>query len=243
MDTKTLFVGALAVIGLFAFQLQGCTVGGYTIGKMIDSSKPDTTFVTGSQPESLKSGKEVEVTLIDGSQVTGKYLGLDRVSREGYAELYEDFRQQNRDAASLPPLESEMEITLKSGIKGERQLWGFDRNPDLGAFISVSMVGDTTSGIVQLSDVDRVVDADGNTTQGEILRKLASGNQIPLPQAISVQDLSGTQQIPIHNVRQIGVKNKKNARWVGLGVGAGIDVAVIVGAIWVAVEKEKSFSW
>lgn len=243
MNTKTLRAAVLSVIGFFVFQLQGCTLGGYTVGNMIDSSKPDTTFVAGSELESLKSGKQVKVTLVDGSQVTGKYLGFDQVPREEYAELYESFRQQNRDAASLPPLESKTEITLKSGIKGERQLWGFDRKPDLGPFISVRFAGDTTSGVVQLSEVDRVIDANGNTTRGETLRKLASENQIPLLQAIVVQDLSGTQQIPIHSVRQIGVKNKKIARWVGLGLGAGIDAAVIVGAIWFAVEKEKSFSW
>jgi hypothetical protein len=241
MNTKTLHAAVLSVILLFVFQLQGCTVGGYTIGKMIDSSKPDTTFVAGSQLESLKAGKEVKIMLIDGSQVTGKYLGFDQVSREQYAELYESFRQQNLDAASLPALETNMEITLKSGIKGERQLWDFDRNPDLGTFISVKMVGDTTSGIVQISEVDRVIDANGNTTEGEILRKLASENQIPLIQAITVKDNSGTQQIPVHSVHQIAVKNKKIARWVGLGLGAGIDVAAIAIAIGVSIAKEKAF--
>ena len=211
------------------------------MGSIIDRSRPDSTFVTGRQLERIKPGKEIRVTLTDGSQLTGEYLGIDQVPKGEYAEMYESFRRQDPDGASLPALGSDVEIALKSGQKGERQLWGFDRKPELGSFISVGWTRDTTSGTVPLSDIARITDAGGNVTEGESLRSLASENRIPCLSAMAVQDHTSTKRVAFTRVDRVAMKNKKTARWVGLGVGAAIDVAAIAVAGAVVVRGLKGY--
>lgn len=245
MQTKILPVLVFFAAAIVVLQLNGCSLIGFGIGSAIDSRKSDTIFIPGWKVEAIKPGEQIRVILRDGKEVEGKYVGLNRVPPKEYAKRYADFRKQRQEELFLPALGDSITITMKSGAQGQRILSGFDHqylattlegetdtsHAFASYIMSVRQMGDTTTGIVLLKKVDKIVDSDGNVVKGEDLQRLAFEGGIPLLSAIAIEHLLTTTQVAMNEVHQIEVPKKGSAKWTGLAIGAAIDVFIIVVAL------------
>lgn len=239
MKTKIIWALQLFVLSLIVVQSNGCSVIGYTIGAIDDARKPDTSYVPAWNVKIIQPGSQIRVVLKDGDEVIGKYAGLRRVAKEKYAKRYTKFREEKEGEVFLPALGDRITTTMKSGRQAEREFLGFDYQyvgmeleeriaSKLAAsapIISVRQVGDTTSGAIFLKNIERIVDSDGNVTEGKALARLASEGQIPFLSGILIMKGLVPTQVSMENVRQIEVLNKKDAKRKGLLIGLGLDCA------------------
>jgi len=89
-----------------------------------------------------------------------------------------------------------------------------------------------------LKSIDKITDAEGEVTEGDLLQRLAAEGQVPFMSAIAIQDSTGMTRIPINNIQRVELKKRRIARWVGLGVGIAVDITVI--SIYIAI---RSIEW
>jgi hypothetical protein len=237
MKVKMLYSLACLTVAAVLLQVQGCTVGGYTIGSVIDG--PDSTIVPAERAKTIKLGKQVRVVLSDGGQITGEYMGPDRVAEEEYARMYSSFRKQHKDSVFLPALGGKIEIVPTFGKRVHRQLLGFDCEAGSDQFVLVRSEADTTSRMVLLRSIDKIADAEGDVTDGDLLQRLAAEGQVPSMAAIAIQDSTGMTRIPINNIQRVELKKRRIARWIGLGVGIAVDITVI--SIYIAIRSIRWF--
>jgi hypothetical protein len=221
--------------------MNSCSLIGLGIGAAIDSSKPDQVLIPGWVIQKVKPGTQIRVFLNSGDIVSGKFLKVERVQEEEYAERYANSRRQKQEEFLLPALGDDIAITLKSGVYSEREFLGFDYYyapqrmeaekesvPTVPISILVGVKGDTLRGRVPLILVKEILDSYQNVMEVKALEKLASQGQIPFLSAIAIQELDTKRLIALDMVYHIEYKNKKHAKWVGLGIGAAIDVTLII---------------
>jgi hypothetical protein len=245
MKTRALCAIVLLVAAAAALAANGCSVIGYTMGVIDDARKPDTSYVPAWNAEVIKPGSQIKVVLNDGKQLTGEYAGLRRIRKEKYANRYAEFREQKHGETFIPALGDTITITMKSGRQTERELLGFDYQyvgmelkgqiaSKLAAsapIVSVREVGDTASSALFLKNIEKIVDSDGNVTEGEALARLASEGQIPFLSGILVVKGLVPTQVPADNVRRIEVANQKDAKLKGLRTGLALDVGAAIVAL------------
>lgn len=240
MQGKALLVLALCTV--VALAANGCSVIGLGVGAISDSAKPDSLTVPGWEVQTVKPGREMKLTLRDGEQLAGKFAGVDPAPKEQYAERYANSREQTKKEVPLPALGERVDVTLNSGVQGERELLGFDyqyataktKGKDVPSpvtshcAISVRQPGDTTSANVLVSDIDRIVDGEGIVVKGSMLEQLTSEGRVPFLSAIAIHDLSGRRQIGMEQVKRIELKNKKHDKWKFAAFGALFDATLII---------------
>ena len=242
IQTKLSLAIVLLVAAAVVLQLSGCSLIGFGVGSIIDASKSDSLLIPGWRIETIKPGEGIRVLLKNGEEVRGTYMGHNPIPQEKYAARYADFQRSKQEELSIPALGDSITITLESGTQGKRLLLGFDHQYLSGKLkqeadsalglssyiISVKHMHDTTSGMVFLHRVDKIVDSRGNEVKGKILQRLAYQREIPLLSSLAVKQQIKTVHIPMEEVYQIEVPKKGNLKWTGLAIGAAVDVLVII---------------
>ena len=235
----------LALCTVVGLATNGCSVIGLGIGAISDSAKPDSLTVPGWEVQTVKPGREIKLTLRDGERLTGKFAGVDSVPEGQYVQRYTVCREQTGKETPLPALGEKIDVTLNSGVQGERELLGFDYQYAAAktkgkevptpvtshCAISVRHPGNTTSGNVLVSDIERIVNKEGEVIKGPTLERLVSGGQVPFLSAIAIHGLSGRRQIGMEQVKRIELKNKKRDKWKFAAFGALFDVTLIIAAL------------
>jgi len=214
---------ALLVAAGSTILFNGCCVIGFGVGDAIDGSKLDQLSVNGWKEETIKSGSQMEIFLKDGTQLSGKYVGLERVSEEEYAERYAKSRKQNLEEVILPLLGDSI---IFSGVSTEEarlyEFLGFGYKT-----VMLKVAGSTDISEVRLDVLRYAEDSCGNVFELEAIEKLISEGKIPLLSAIVIQSEAGRREVAIENVYQIQVHIKRHGgRWMGLLVGAAVDAIV-----------------
>lgn len=232
---------SLFAAAALALAVNGCSVICFGLGAAVDAEGPDTITVSAWKTEEIKPGASVRVILENGTEVSGKYRGTDRISEQEYADKYAGFREQKKQELILPLLGDSIAVTVKSGSQEMRRFMGFDYRyvtiePEeetptsiagTSRILAMRTEGDTTSGFLLVSDIDQILDARGNVVEVESLQRLASTGQVPVYAAIAVEDSLGERLIPIHEIDEIVAPKKKTAKWVGLALGLGIDFVIL----------------
>jgi hypothetical protein len=232
----------ILLTAVMALAVNGCSVIGLGIGAVSDSRKPDSLMIPCCQITTIKPGSEMNVILVEGEPVRGALVSLDSVTAESYAQRYSRYKEDNRADLPLPSLGESVEITLKSGVRGERELVGFDYKyttkrpkgkitPVATSYNSAMVVrqeSDTTLGKVLLSQLNQVTDADGNVIQGETLESMAKSGQLPFLSSLALVDSAGYKHIPMDKVKRVELKNKKHDKWKALVAGAVFDSFLII---------------
>lgn len=238
---------ALALLAFVAviLAISGCSVIGFTIGAISDASKPDTITVPGWELELVETGRPIRVTLKNGDWVEGRFAGIAHLPEAEYVKTYGTFRDENLDELILPAWGDTIIITMKNQVEGHRQFLGFDYYyaqvreetkaiSELGAgahVVYVSVVDDTVTGQVLVSEIEKITDKGRNQLKGEDLRWFLAQGQTPLLSAITVEGLTDTTHIPMDQVLQIEVKTKKTGAKTGFLAGAFLDVIIIAVAL------------
>jgi len=237
-------IALLAVAIMIILTINSCSVIGFSVGAMKDNSKPDSLRIAGFEAEKIKPVKNVKITMNDGKQLRGKYRGIHLLPREEYTQRYNAIREKSSPDFIVPKLNGDIIMTLNSGKQVEREFLGFDfgnqpilledtsiTNPLFNLRILTKVKGSPGSQNFPSRIVDKISDREGNVYQARNLEKLALEGQIPFSSAITFENQDSMLLIPGEEVSRIELKNGKNAKWIGLGIGAVIDAGLIIIAV------------
>jgi hypothetical protein len=222
---KILILLLFGTVAIFGYS--GCTAIGYSIGEGIDSQRPDYDTIPGSHVASIEQGKDIKLTMETGEELKGEYLGVDMVAASQYAESYNEVRERYQKDIRLPALGDSISfITQNFGREYKGEFSGFENQ-----YMWIMVMG--ISGIlrekIDMSKLEKITVAGGNLIEVQKLINLSLGGKIPgLYTEVTLRTDSDTSRIPTANVSRIEIPNRKNGRWVGLGIGALIDAAIII---------------
>jgi hypothetical protein len=225
----------LLVVGAI-FGNSGCTAIGFGVGAAIDSSKPDYVTIPGWRAASIKRGKDIKLTKNNGEELKGEYLGLDTVAVSQYAQWYNESREKCQRDVLLPGLGDTISFTVLTRAKEYKgEFLGFDNQYIL---VRLVVIGGMVNEKIDMNNLERITDKNGNLIEVRKLKDLSLEGKIPVASTMTVKTNVDTIRVPIAAVSQIKIPNEKNAKWVGLGIGALVDVAIVV-AVGIFVSNMK----
>lgn len=227
--------GALALLALNS-ALSGCTLIGYGLGSAIDSSSKRTFGPEVFAPESagrdtLKSGTKLKLNLRDGEVVEGKYLGVERLPAEEYAQVYAGARERYQLQSALPEPGDTVTLALVTGRVLEGELLGFEGRRWV-IFRRETLLR------VAAADVVEMTDGGDCSVSGETLDRLLSSGAVPTMSALALEVVVSEGRtrreerrlIPLDSILSATYK-PTSGRTVGTLAGLAIDVVALIGAI------------
>jgi hypothetical protein len=223
MKTRIIHGFALILAIVLLFQISGCSIIGVGFGAYEDGSKPDTLFIQDWKIKGVEPGSKINIILNDGNLVSGKYIGLEKVTTEEYTESYARSREQNIKEVILPELGDSITVIDTIGRQWVCEFSGFDYHN----FMSVQQKGQTEPSITVLGLVGKILDRDGNVIEVDKIRNLMTEGKLPLLSAIVVQGEVGRIQVPMDKVRQIKVRVDKHNALIGFLIGAVVDSLLV----------------
>ena len=212
-----------------SFLLNSCSLIGFGIGSAIDSKTPKTSKIYKNQIDTLEIGNKVEITLFNGNKKYGRFDGIVYAYDPDRLQKYQKIKDSLSGKVTLPNQNDTLLIYLiREKNVGKLGLFkGFES----GKLWYKHFYSDDCSE-VELSLIDNfMVNYKYNVDSLQInnlIRKQKFPNLIYLK--IDTQEET-SENIPLNSVRKIQVMNKRNAKFVGLGVGLAIDVIISVMAI------------
>lgn len=211
------------LVACLAAAVGGCTLVGLGLGARSDkNAKKTRKTVTSWQFELLKVGDKVDVQLLDGGHVTGKYAGLDQVPAEEYAQVYA--RSREAADAELPPLGARVKIVTNDATTPDSELLGFDPG-------QIVVRRAKALWRIEVAKTESILDQEGGGVAGPALARLMNDGKLPFLSRLAVENNSGRVRVPFTDVAQVAVVNGGNAGKVtGLLVGAAVDTAIIIAA-------------
>jgi hypothetical protein len=227
---------ALILIMVWVWQFCGCSAIGLGIGALSDSKKPNQ--VPGWEVEKVQPGKTVTLVLRDSSQIKGKFIGLEKLQDQEYAETYNQIRELKPDGVVLPKLDDTVSITTEAGKKFEGEFFGFDEG-----YIPVRIIGRNITNQISINNIKRIEQREGNAISKTMIEKLLTDGRIPSRSMIVMKNELGKTRTKIEKISQIQNPVKKNGKWIGLGIGAAIDAAVLIVLHNYSHESTWGFPW
>jgi hypothetical protein len=226
----------VALPGLIVSQ-SACTAIGYGIGSAIDSGSRQRLAPESFAPDTIEPGKTLKLRLRDGGVVEGKYLGLEPLPAEEYAARYAWTREQHLVNVPLPELGDTVTLCMTWGGELDAEFLGFDLYKVL-----VRKLGEPGPESVRPGDIDMLRVRGNAAIGGETLALLLSEGAFPFHSAVAMQVqpaiglAGGKRLLPMDEVLFIEW-NSGTARTAGTIVGATIDVAILVAAVYCAASE------
>lgn len=218
MKSKLLFAAGILTIGAAVIlNIHSCSVIGYGIGAMADSSQPDKNSIDFAQLKTMTPSFPVVIIMRDSNQINGKYLGTEMIPVSEYAEAYSQTRETMKAIHYLPALGDSFDLPSKEKVS----FFGFDRDRILFKDKRGTIRGGS------IANIDSLVDCGGNITDFKIVNKLIEEGKIPLVTAINIMDATETKRIRLDNIEEIQIMAKKQGRLTGFLIGAVIDLLMI----------------
>ena len=225
MKTRNLFGLALILAIVLLFLISGCSLIGAGLGAIVDHSRPDTLFFESWMIKAVNPGSRINIILNGGNLVNGKYIGLEKVTTEEYAESYARSRNQNLKEVVLPELGDSIKVIDTLGRQWVCEFSGFDYHN----FMSVREKGQTGPSMAGLNLIGKILDSDGNFIEVDKIRNLMTEGKLPLLSSIVVQSKVGRIPVSMEKVHQIQVTVNKHGVLIGFLIGAVVDLLLIYG--------------
>ncbi len=172
---------------------------------------------------SLDSGETIEVYLKGGKGVTGVFLGTCSDPPEVYQDRYERWRASAADPESIPALGEQLTIMVATeaqpGVSGK--LLGLD--PE--SILALRSGGLDTLNL-WMPSVSYVFDSKGDRLELAKLRMEMKEGTAPMMSSLRLGDLTGETRISLGDIDHVQVPVVRWRKWVGLAVGAGVDIAL-----------------
>ncbi|UCD05385.1 MAG: hypothetical protein JSV98_09750, partial [candidate division WOR-3 bacterium] len=227
MKMKFIVYGlSVFVIIAAILHFSGCSYIGYSIGKRIDDSRPDSIAIPGWELETIKEGTQIDIILSNGTIVSGEYAGFGSESADEYAVRFKERREALSEEVVLPNLGDSIILSMDNAKEYTVAFAGFGRD----SIIIQSLVS-TVREEVALSIVERITDTKGNTLESAVIRALILENKIPYRTTVLIKEGAKITSVALDMVKQVQIQFEKNAKKIGLLIGAVIDVAIIVGVL------------
>lgn len=244
MRSKVLSVIFLLVTVGTTFLLNSCTLinTGCAVAENYNAPYKDVT-VSRSGLEKAKTGSKIIVNLKDSTIVSGKYLGIDSIPNEKYAEKYAELQRQMPEGSFLPPTGDTITASSKISTQSNLRFYGFDNEN-----ILLSPIESDNAKKLKLEFLENIKDKRGNIIKGETIRKLIYENEIPplFLSRISIEehtqwkdawgvelDSIDKKLIYMNNIDQIQIKATKLHALGCFALGLVADAA-IVGLFFIA---------
>ena len=222
MPTRDLLLTALIAV-YASIQFSGCSLINFTIGAVIDGVSTDEYVFTASGVDSITRGSSVEVLRVDSSIVSGDFQGKGFAASEEYAVQYEQFINSLPTGTAWPALGDSISIDVKHGALGRKTLSGALLGFGTGV-IRVELPGWDEPAAVLVEAVD-TIRYNNSFVDGDVLRNLMSAGLVPFRSTIvTITTKHGSQAIQLSEILEVRQPNPNYAKWIGLGVGAVVDI-------------------
>ena len=242
MFNKTNLVLILIIPVLLSLQTGCASLTGYTVGSLIDNSNKSTTNIPIHKIPKLKEGQKLIVFTEKDSITEGFFYSLDTLSDSVYQS---HFQNDENNQNYTPKVSENISITLLKKEKLEGTFKGYDfiytpyQNKNfgvrIGEYIPVKCLlkkkeNKTTVGI-PLNAVYKIENDNNELCDGQLLRNMAMANQLPMRSSIKLFASDSLINIPVDKIKYLEIESKKKGKYIGLGIGAVIDISVIILAI------------
>jgi hypothetical protein len=233
-------LASIAFAASLCIQVAGCSIIGLTAGAIIDASAPDEKRINPWEIGSAKPGSYATISLKDGRSVFGRYQDFAPLSEDDYGKSYDLLRDQEQDWMALPRLGETVDIYYRGTDSRRSAFFGFDYRyrSVVGAsanelsynfqFLVLDGISASSNRYIFLCDVDTLVNGDKTVLAGNDLRLLSSEGMLPLRSTVALETTNGIESIPFGSIDKALVPNKRHAKWVGLGLGFIVDVAIAI---------------
>jgi hypothetical protein len=218
---------SLSLFVLPYFVLTGCSLVGFAIGRAIDNG---ARSVTG--PGALHTtarGTALEIVTRNGWTGSGTFDGFQDAASPGagYREVYAALHLALPPSAWMPRIGDTVSLAL-SADRGERVVFqgiSFGR-------IYFSAPPDAAVRFRSLSTVQSLAGRGGESISREDIARLLAESVLPAADTIVVRnEEAGAVPLPLWQVQEVKfVRPANTARWIGLGIGLVVDIALIAQA-------------
>ena len=89
---------------------------------------------------------------------------------------------------------------------------------------------------IDMNNLERITDKNGNVIEVRKLKNLSSEGKIPAASTVVVKTNVDTIRVPTATVSQIEIPSDKNAKWAGLGIGAVVNLAIVM-AVYISMSN------
>jgi len=211
---------ARGLVGLLSVPLAGCTFWGWLIGHQADKNAAPKT-VPPLEVVRLDKGRGVELTLRDGSQVSGRFDGLEPIPQSQYRDRWKESLQALAPATLVPGLGA-AQLRTKGGKESEVTLVGL-----LPGALRIRTGRSATVGAVTLDSVATLGVPGGGSIDGATLARLAQEGRLPFLDGVALKAKDGTRQVvPLESVRSGSFKHGHGAL-IGALTGLAIDGLIV----------------
>jgi hypothetical protein len=216
---------ALPLIGAsFLSFLSGCTVVGLMAGLSADHLNAHRNIhATWQSPDSIPKECVVEITLTDGSKLTGQYRGVGELSTQDYTAQYNHAIEQLQDCGKLPRLSDRLKVVRKQGptVKGRFQGFG------PGSVIVSPFLGPRAD--VRFTEIESFTNDQGESYDLKTIYDLMESRQLPIRTTVRLQTETVTVAIPLLEVQEFHAGPKNTHKWLNrMAKGFAMDAATVI---------------
>ena len=202
----------------------GCSVIGFGLGSAIDNSRPDKETIPVGTAMNLKPGDEIRISLVDSKVIEGIYKESTLLDSTTYASRCQGFLDSVRADVTFPKPGD----TLFLHMKGSKLQFPYlFRGYGMG-YLKLLLPDKSLNTTIALADLTGLENREGKMFDLGMLDRMSNACQPPGTMFLVIQTSFGTQRVPLENIDRVEKPNSKYARWIGLGIGAPIDIAVVV---------------
>jgi len=222
-------IGLLISISSIFYLISSCSLIGFGIGAGVDKKKPKTNSIYKNQINTLELGSNVEIILNDRNKKYGKYGGILYEYDSGGIQEYQMIKEALADEVILPNQNDTLMIYL-SNEKNTGKL-GLFKGFESGKLWYKYFYSEDFSS-VELSLVDNFTVNYENNVDSVQINNILIKQKFPNLLHLKVNTKPETiEYIPLVAISKIEVTNKRNAKFIGLGVGIAIDAIITAAAI------------
>ena len=220
-----------------SFLLNSCSLIGFGIGAAVDSKTPKTSNIYKNQIDTLEIGNKVEIILFDGKKKYGKFGGIVEVYDQNFHREYNIIKNSLASQVNMPNVNDTLLIFL-SNEKNVGKL-GLFKGFESGRLWYKHFYSNEYSDI-ELARIDNfIINYEYNVDSVQI-NDLIVKQTFPNFMHLKIDTHNKTSEnLPLVAVSKIQITNKRNAKFIGLGVGLAIDV--IISAMAIKSMQDMSF--
>ncbi len=223
--------GALSI--LMVFMINGCTLIGFGVGTYIDSRSENEETSIRENPDALKAGEHIRVTLKDGSILEGRYSGIEVIGKDEYPERYAEIRLRNSGNIKLPAIGDTITIYLKperNKVHKNLIFTGFifhTTEDGRESFIRGKYLQSHFDDQVNLKRICRIIDNHGHETDIDKVREFAASGGMDHITSIVLTNKMGNNKIPLDDIELITLKSQKRMAKFFAAAGLVADVIIL----------------
>lgn len=224
-STKNMMIISLAAV-ISSLLFSSCSLIGFGIGSAVDKKTPGSVNITLDHIDTLELEKRVEVIQNNGDTIYGRYNGLIPIYSHDFHSKYDSIQIELADKVKLPDLDDTLLISYnddnalkKIGLfKGfeSRKLWCKYTYGNMHFQISLDSIENIT--INNEYEIDSVQ-----------IKEIITEKTFPDFIHVDINlGMDNRNRIEIASINKVLIIDKRNRKFIGLGVGLAIDAIIAV---------------